>query len=50
MAQATYKKLNMSKLSNRRNHIISSESALKDIIPIDWSEEVRVGKKKIKIK
>lgn len=31
----------------RSNKAISSEEALKDIIPIDWPEEVLRGEKKI---
>lgn len=35
-----YRKLDKSKLKNRKRTVISSEQALKDITPIDWSDEV----------
>lgn len=44
-----YKKLNMSKLNDRKRQIISSSDALKEITPINWSKEVQDGKKKIQI-
>lgn len=50
MTGTTYRKLNMSKLSGRKHRIISSETALKDVVPIEWSDDVKAGKKKIQIK
>lgn len=41
-----YKKLNMSKLNDRKRQIISSSDALKEITPINWSKEIQDGKKK----
>lgn len=41
-----YRRLDMSKLKNRKIGTISSEEALKDVIPINWSEDVLSGKKK----
>lgn len=38
-----YRKLDRSKLKNRKRTIISSEEALKDVVPIDWSDEVLSG-------
>ena len=46
----TYRKLNMSKLRGRKRSTISSKNALKDVIPIEWSNDVKVGKKKVEIK
>jgi len=41
--------LNLDKLKNRKHIDISSEEALKDIIPFNWSKDVLEGKKKITI-
>ena len=38
-----YRKLNMSKLSNRKHKTISTTESLKDITPIQWSESVLNG-------
>lgn len=35
-ATVTYKKLSRKKVLNRKVNIISSDEALKNIIPIDW--------------
>lgn len=37
------RKLNMSKLKNRKIGTISSEEALKDVIPIQWREDLFNG-------
>lgn len=42
--------LNISKIKWYTPNIISSEEALKDVVPIPWSEEVLSGKKKVEIK
>jgi len=34
---------------NKKSTIVSSEKALEDIIPINWSEDVLSGKKKVLI-
>lgn len=39
--------LNLSKITGKKTTVISSEEALKDIIPINWSQEVVQGTKKI---
>ncbi|RMD02724.1 hypothetical protein D9O40_05335 [Clostridium autoethanogenum] len=39
--------LNLNKLKNRDFISLSSKEALKEVIPIDWSEEVLTGKKKV---
>jgi hypothetical protein len=44
-----YKSLDLNKLNTKKYTIISSEEALKDIIPINWSKEVLSGKKKVLI-
>lgn len=44
-----YRKLNMSKLSNRKHKIISTNEALKDVSPIKWSNDVLDGMKKVQI-
>lgn len=40
-----YRKLDKSKLKNRKKTVMSSEQALKDVTPIDWSDEVLEGTK-----
>lgn len=42
-----YRKLDMSKLKSRKRSTISTEESLKDIIPINWNDEVLNGKKKV---
>lgn len=42
-----YKSLDLSKLNNKKSTIVSSEKALKDISPINWSKKVLSGKKKV---
>lgn len=37
------RKLNMSKLENRKIGTISSEKSLKDVIPIQWREDLFNG-------
>lgn len=44
-----YRKLDMSKLANRKHQTMSSKEALKDIEPIKWSDDVINGKKKVTI-
>lgn len=40
-----YRKLDKSKLKNRKRTVISSEQALKDVTPIEWSDNVLEGTK-----
>lgn len=40
-----YRKLDKSKLKNRKRTVISSEEALKDVTPINWRDEVLEGRK-----
>lgn len=42
-----YRRLDMSKLKNRKIGTMSSEESLKDIVPFNWSEDVLNGKKKV---
>lgn len=39
--------LNLQKLKNKKITTISSEEALADIVPFNWSEEVLNGTKKV---
>lgn len=43
------RRLDFSKLSGRKSKIVSSEEALKDVTPINWSKDVLSGDKKINI-
>lgn len=42
-----YKKLDMNKLFSKKSTIISTKESLKDVVPIDWGNEVLSGKKKV---
>ena len=39
--------LNLDKIKNKPCKIVTSEEALKDIIPFNWSKEVLEGKKTV---
>lgn len=41
------KGLDMSKISNKKSKIVSTEDALKDVAPINWSQDILLGKRKI---
>ena len=41
------KKLNIEKLNSRIDKIITSEEALSEIVPIEWTKDVLNGNKKI---
>lgn len=43
------KGLDVRKIKNRENTIISSKEALKDVVPINWSKNVLSGKKKVTV-
>jgi len=45
-----FKSLDLSKLNGKKSTIVSSEKALEDISPINWSNDVLSGKKKVLIK
>ena len=42
------KKLNTEKIKTNTNNIMSSKEALKDVVPIQWSEDVLSNKNKLK--
>ena len=42
-----YQRLDIEKLKGRITKPISLEEALKDIVPMEWTEEVMSGKQKI---
>lgn len=46
----SYKRLDFNKINKRVVKNVSSEEALKDVKPIDWSEDVLSGNKKVIIK
>lgn len=41
------RKLNLTKIRKKKSIIISTKEALKDVVQIDWSDDVLSGKKKI---
>lgn len=49
MDKKQFKSLDLNKLNNKKTVIVSSQEALKDVTPINWSEDVLLGKKKITI-
>ena len=42
-----YRRLDMSKIKNRETGTMSLKESLKDIVPINWSDDVLNGKKKV---
>jgi len=42
-----FRSLDISKINTKKYIIVSSEEALKDIIPINWAKDVLSGKKKV---
>ena len=46
-SKTEYRKLDLSKLKNRKRTTVSSNDALKDITPINWSKDVLTGKDKV---
>jgi hypothetical protein len=49
MVEKKKRRLDFSKLSGRKSKVVSSEEALKDVTPINWSKDVLSGDKKINI-
>ncbi|MCL2223843.1 MAG: hypothetical protein FWB96_02620 [Defluviitaleaceae bacterium] len=47
MEKPTYVPIDMEKIKNKKCTFISSEEALKDVIPIEWSDEVANGDKRV---
>ena len=43
----TYQRLDLEKLKSRITKVITTEEALKDVVPMEWPEEVMTGKQKI---
>ncbi|MCD3194800.1 hypothetical protein G8S49_06095 [Clostridium botulinum C] len=41
------KSFNLNILQNKKTTIVSTQDSLKDVTPINWSEEVLSGKKKV---
>lgn len=41
------KSFNLNILQNKKTTIVSTQDSLKDVAPINWSEEVLSGKKKV---
>lgn len=47
MGNPTYKPLDMEKIKDKKIIFISTENALKDVVPIEWDEEVATGDKRV---
>lgn len=45
--EATYRKLNMSKLRQRTHKTVSTFDALKNVTPMQWKDSVYTGKEKV---
>ncbi|MEE0883721.1 MAG: hypothetical protein U0L59_00645 [Faecalimonas sp.] len=43
----TYRRLNLEKLQSRITKVITTEEALKDVVPMEWPAEVMSGKQKV---
>ncbi|MBQ2923776.1 MAG: hypothetical protein IJE60_11940 [Tyzzerella sp.] len=43
----TYRRLDLEKLQSRITKVITTEEALKDVVPMEWPEEVMSGKQKV---
>lgn len=43
-------KLNIGKIKTNSQKVMSTKESLKDVVPIDWSEEVLNGKVRAKVK
>jgi len=47
MEAPVYKSLDLKKIDSKKSVFISTEEALKDIIKIDWDEDVLKGNKQV---
>ncbi|MCL2528633.1 MAG: hypothetical protein FWE42_09480 [Defluviitaleaceae bacterium] len=47
MDEIAYKPLDLKKLHGKKHVTVSSEEALKDVIPIEWDDDVVSGNKKV---
>lgn len=42
-----YTRLDLKMLSGKKHRVISSSEALKDVVPVEWGEDVFAGKKRV---
>lgn len=49
MNNTAYAILDMDLIRSKKTKYISSEEALKDVVPIEWTDEVLSGKKKVEL-
>lgn len=49
MSVKNLKSLDLSKLADKKSVYVSTQKALSDVTPMNWSKEVLTGKKKIVI-
>ena len=47
MTNAGYKKLNMELIAKKSSKTVSSSEALRDVVPVEWSDDVISGKSKV---
>lgn len=47
VANVNFKKLDLNKIASKKSIIVSTKDALKDVTPINWSDAVLSGKKKV---
>ena len=47
MEEPAYRSLNMEKIRNKKSAFLSTEEALKDVVPIEWDEDVLNGNKQV---
>lgn len=49
MGDRNYKPLDLNKIKSKKSIIVPSREALKDVTPIEWSDDVLSGKKSVTI-
>ena len=47
MEKTYHRSLNMEKIRSKKSVILSTEEALKDVIPIEWDADVSDGNKQV---
>jgi len=47
MEEPAYRSLNMEKIRSKKSVFLSTEEALKDVVPIEWDEDVLNGNKQV---
>ena len=47
MDKVIYRQLDMKKIKNKERSFVFAEKALKDVIPIEWDDEVVNGNKRV---